>query len=413
MKRKVGLVIGYNGQGYHGLQWNRDTRTIESDIMGVLLKCDCVSALNSLDPSKIDMKSASRTDKGVHSSFNLLCLKICREPTPELESVLKAELSGIGIHLYKMMRLPKKFIGHKSARSRVYRYAVPTYFLQSADYTEEYQRLGRMDALARDSATASASTGGAPDDAAERAGTEEERRLQTSEDGDDSDSESMVDTGERPPAGGSSDSAGSAIQGARSRLRMREYKQEEIEPLHAYRADASSVKQFGEAMEKYVGTHDFSNFTIKNKQGAGKRFIRSVVVSEPLLRSGIEYLAVTVHGQSFLLHQIRKMIGFAVLNCRYSGAFLSDNFTKAFTGSLHIPKSPAAPLFLSEILFDDFNARSTDKIEVATAEKEQFEREVIEPAIYKPENILEWFKFLDAVRFHHENFEIFKRLSGS
>jgi len=35
----------------------------------------------------------------------------------------------------------------------------------------------------------------------------------------------------------------------------------------------------------------------------------AVEIGEPFVWSDLEFVALTVHGQSFMLHQIRKMIG--------------------------------------------------------------------------------------------------------
>ncbi|KAI5183657.1 tRNA pseudouridine38-40 synthase, partial [Pancytospora epiphaga] len=147
MKRKVGLIVGYSGEGYHGLQWNKDTVTIERAVMDILLDNGLVTELNAVDAQKIDMKSSSRTDKGVHASFNLIQAKICKEPTEEIEADLKKGLASKGVQLYKMIRLPKKFIAHKMARSRIYKYIVPTCFLKESSYTEEYLRRAEEDVV--------------------------------------------------------------------------------------------------------------------------------------------------------------------------------------------------------------------------------------------------------------------------
>lgn len=37
-------------------------------------------------------------------------------------------------------------------------------------------------------------------------------------------------------------------------------------------------------------------------------------VNDPIIIEGMEWISVKLHGQSFMLHQIRKMIGKLVLN---------------------------------------------------------------------------------------------------
>lgn len=358
MKRKVGLIIGYNGEGYHGLQYSDDLKTIEKEIVGVLLRNNCITEINSKDPQKIDLKSCSRTDKGVHASFNVVSVKIIQEPTQELFEALKKEFLGKGMVLYKLIRLPKRFLGHKCARSRIYKYVLPTYFLQSSNFEEEHKSLEARDR--------------------EKAGNDNE---ESSEE--------------------------------KTKL-FRSYGEAELKKLQGYRSD--SIDLFMKMMNCYVGTRNYHNFTLKRTEGSAQRFIKEITASEPFINNGIEYVEIRIHGQSFLLHQIRKMVSFAVLNCRYARENFQANFEKALSKeNVHVPKCPSQYLFLNHIFFEDFNIKRSEqgaeKIDVNEEDKEMFEKEKIYPSIFKTENIYEWFKYFDAVKFHHQNFEIFKKSS--
>lgn len=357
MKRKVGFLVGYSGEGYHGLQWNKDVRTIEGTVMGILLENGLVTELNSTDPQKIDMKSCSRTDKGVHASFNMITAKISQEPTAEVEEKLRRDFSAGGIRLYKMIRLPKKFVGYKLARSRVYKYSVPTFFLRESNFTEEYLRREAEDGC-------SSAAGG-------RQGQEDS---------------SASETGEKTV--------------------HRSYRLEDLDEVAGYRS--GDIELFRRLMGSYVGTRNYHNFTTRANQKSARRFVREIVVSDPLVVDDVEYVEITIHGQSFLLHQIRKMVSFAVLNCRYGRGVADSNFERVFVETVNVPKAPSQYLFLSSILFDDFNQRADEKIEVDEAEKARFERETVFPAIYARKNLLEWLKLLDAIRFHHAQFPYIK-----
>lgn len=375
MKRKVGFLVGYNGGGYHGLQWNRDVHTIEGTVMEILLRNGLVTELNARDPQKIDMKSCSRTDKGVHASFNMINAKICCEPTPEMADTLRRDFGKSGIHLYKMIRVPKKFIGYKQARSRVYKYYVPTFFLRESDFTDEYLRREAEDTSGRGTST--------------------------------QDTSDQSTSGQGTSGQDTSGQEDSSESGQRRKTIYRDYKMEDLVEMAGYRS--CDIELFRRLMCSYAGTKSYHNFTIKTNQKDTKRFIRSVAVSDPTTVDGIEYVEITIHGQSFLLHQIRKMVSFAVLNCRYARGAAEENFRNVFSGHVHVPKAPSQYLFLSNVLFDDFNKKAEEKIEVDETEKERFERETVLPAIYDRKNLLEWMKFLDAVRFHHMQFPCFKR----
>lgn len=68
------------------------------------------------------------------------------------------------------------------------------------------------------------------------------------------------------------------------------------------------------------------------------RYIISFTASDPFIKDGLEYVLLKIKGQSFMLHQIRKMIGLVVAFMRgYAG---KDTFSRAL-GTLEkidIPK---------------------------------------------------------------------------
>jgi tRNA pseudouridine38-40 synthase len=61
----------------------------------------------------------------------------------------------------------------------------------------------------------------------------------------------------------------------------------------------------------------------------------------------MEWISVTFHGQSFMLHQIRKMVGLAILAVRLGCDFsiLDRCFEPA---KVNIPKAPALGLLLDK-----------------------------------------------------------------
>ena len=85
--------------------------------------------------------------------------------------------------------------------------------------------------------------------------------------------------------------------------------------LKTFRLDSIRLELLRSALKEYEGTKSYHNFTTgKHPTDANaKRYILSFTCGEPFVDSGSdsEWVLLSVVGQSFLLNQIRKMIGLA------------------------------------------------------------------------------------------------------
>lgn len=81
-----------------------------------------------------------------------------------------------------------------------------------------------------------------------------------------------------------------------------------------YEFGEGELYRLNEILSRYKGTHNFHNFTarIKPEDPSAKRFILSFEAGKVIEVQGMQFVPCTVIGQSFMLHQIRKMIGLAL-----------------------------------------------------------------------------------------------------
>lgn len=128
----------------------------------------------------------------------------------------------------------------------------------------------------------------------------------------------------------------------------------------AYRAPPSRVERLQECLSQYVGTINFHNYTIQKAYNdpSAKRHIKSFQVNPtPIIINGTEWLSLKVHGQSFMMHQIRKMVAMATMIVR-SGCH-PDRIPETYgPDRIAIPKAPGLGLLLERPIFDAYNKKA-------------------------------------------------------
>jgi tRNA pseudouridine38-40 synthase len=139
-----------------------------------------------------------------------------------------------------------------------------------------------------------------------------------------------------------------------------------------YRITEARIDRVQQALNNYLGTKNYHNYTIQKafKDPSANRHIKSFVVNrKPILigdgpeEDKTEWLSLKVHGQSFMMHQIRKMIGMVTLLVR-SGSDIDKTMAHSFTAAKYsIPKVPGLGLMLERPVFDSYNTMQASKHE--------------------------------------------------
>jgi len=162
----------------------------------------------------------------------------------------------------------------------------------------------------------------------------------------------------------------------------------------AYRVSDARKQRVADALKLFLGTCNFHNYTVEKgfRDPSAQRHIKSFTLNPtPIVINGTEWLSIKVHGQSFMMHQIRKMISMIALTIR-CGCPLS-RITESFKDTtISIPKVPGLGLLLERPVFESYNEGAAskfdrEKIDFAKYEKEmeEFKRREIYDRIFREE----------------------------
>ncbi|EIW58179.1 tRNA pseudouridine synthase [Trametes versicolor FP-101664 SS1] len=273
-------------------------RTIEGVLFEALIKVGAVSEDNSDNPTKVKLARAARTDAGVHAAGNVVSMKLINAipGVPDLVARINEELPP-EIRIWSIVRVQNSFNARTTCDSRKYTYFFPSYLMIPPKPNSGLHNTLKTQGLecASHSFWENADPTATPQDDLKR---------------------------------------------------KREYRITP-EPLAALR----------EAAKKFEGSHNFHNFTVGRdfRDRSCQRFLKSVEISDPAVYGDTEWIAVLLHGQSFMLHQ-RKMISALVLSCR---AGTPPQLIEELYGPrpVFIPKMPALGLLLEYPIFESYSKR--------------------------------------------------------
>lgn len=111
---------------------------------------------------------------------------------------------------------------------------------------------------------------------------------------------------------------------------------EDLQRKRKWRIPADTVSTLRDTVTAFLGTHNFHNFTVGQNYAdkSNLRYMLSIQVdialhkdphhwsltkyqlSDPVIIGDTEWMSLSIHGQSFMLHQIRKMMSALILCCR-------------------------------------------------------------------------------------------------
>jgi tRNA pseudouridine38-40 synthase len=416
-------MIGYAGSGYKGMQINAQEKTIEGDLFKAFVAAGAISKNNSDDPKKTSLVRCARTDKGVHAAGNVISLKLIVEE-PNIVQTINKHLPP-QIRVWGIERTNGSFSCYQTCDSRWYEYLIPTYsflpphpqsflgkkLVESAENEgifETYQSfqddvasfwkdaeeiyvkpiLDKLEPETREAVIAtihsSEEENEAPKKAAKKKLIEDEKSRLAADS-----VEPIVDAVEEEDSVPETASILTPIERA-----IKEVKGAYITAKKAYRISEFRRNRVQQALDCYIGTRNFHNYTIQKtfSDPSAKRVIRSFRVRpDPIIINDTEWLSLKVHGQSFMMHQIRKMVAMAalVVRCGTSKGIILESYGPA---NISIPKAPGLGLLLERPVFDSYNERavreySREKLDFDKYQKEmdEFKQREIYDRIFREE----------------------------
>ncbi|KAG9189249.1 tRNA pseudouridine38-40 synthase [Alternaria panax] len=423
-KRKVAVMIGYSGTGYKGMQIDYKQKTIEGDLFNAFVAAGAISKANASDPKKSSLVRCARTDKGVHAAGNIVSLKLIIEEediVDKINSHLPDQIRVWGIQRtigsfscyqacdsrwYEYLipthsflpPHPSSYLGKKLEEYAEKENDVEGYRKRQAEVANFWpeveekhikpildslddsirplvlEALYNVDAIdappgedrivdssiehverktKEDKSADTAMAGGGDVTPSEQTANEVKEAIDTIQQNDPSITLDSSTDGSRPLPEG-------VVNQPVLEEAIKTLKRAYLDVKKAYRISPERQARVQAALDKYLGTHRYHNYTVHKKYNdkSAQRYIKSFKVApKPIIINDTEWLSLKVHGQSFMMHQIRKMVGMAALTVRCGTD--PEIMDKSFGNEVvRIPKAPGLGLLLERPVFESYNAKS-------------------------------------------------------
>ncbi|KAG6704703.1 hypothetical protein I3843_07G140400 [Carya illinoinensis] len=387
-RRKIAIFFAYCGVGYQGMQKNPGAKTIESDLEEALFLSGAVPEQDRNNPKRYDWARSARTDKGVSACGQVVSGRFYIEP-PGLVERLNSNLSS-QIRIFGYKRVTASFNAKKFCDRRRYVYLIPVFALDPSSHPDRESVLASLGSgnelvkclecsergrkvvglmgkrIFESKGTVESGITSSSGDAIEESNIKEESRAYL-ENGENHkfNSESIEE------AKVVDDSRASEIAAVEAEIPAKNVDTDAKVNLQegakggGYFYGEKERENFNRILKYYVGTHNFHNFTTRTKaeDPAAQRFIVSFNANATVTVQGIEFVKCEVVGQSFMLHQIRKMIGLAVAIMRDCAPESLIEKALQKDVNINVPTAPEVGLYLEECFFTSYNQKWKDSHE--------------------------------------------------
>lgn len=367
-----------------------------------------------MDPKKSSLVRCARTDKGVHAGGNVVSLKLIIED-PDVVKKINDNLSS-QIRVWGIEVTNKSFSSYHMCDSRIYEYLIPTHcfipphpstFLakkiqeiaeEKGDLENYKKRQAEMDGywdkvddefikpiLERlpEDVRQDVQDALCIKDKSERPSTSTEEQKVKTESSEEAEAKPAATETEEVKEEGENKEGQSKKPDPRTlsiTAAIKEIRAAYFKAKKTFRIPPDRAKRVNETLAQYVGTRNYHNYTIQKSynEASAKRHIKSFqVAADPIIINGTEWLSLKVHGQSFMMHQIRKMVAMVALIVR-CGAEV-DLINKSYgRDRIPIPKAPGLGLLLERPIFDVYSNKSATQFGKNPIDFSKYEEEIKE-----------------------------------
>eukprot|EP00798_Chlamydomonas_sp_ICE-L_P010627 gene10627-12303_t len=353
-RKKISLFMGYVGAGYLGFQRSTNQvghTSIEAELVGALHRIGALEDADVETLSRAHWNRAARTDKGVSASGNVVSVNV-------LETSLEGEVSFVDrmnkelpavIRIYGMLPATPMFNARTMADRRRYEYLVPLWALDPQMGKSRWQK--EQEAVAAAAAAPVTSTEGEASAAVAASKTPEDPKGDTS----------AGVAASRPleePNMSSSDRAKARtlaeVSGSTYKMNMSSSDRAKARTLaeisgSTYEMSEGERRKLNLVLGMFVGRHNFHNFTSDVYIEAGTVDV-----------DGKRFVKVVFNGESFMMYQIRKMMGLIIAIVRKIAPVECIRAALDSDRDFHVPMVPAAGLLMDEAYYEEYCRRFGD-----------------------------------------------------
>ncbi|OVA16001.1 Pseudouridine synthase I [Macleaya cordata] len=374
-RRKIAIFFAYCGVGYQGMQKNPGAKTIEADLEEALYQSGAVPEPDRGNPKRFDWARSARTDKGVSAVGQVVSGRFYIDP-PGFIDRLNSNLPN-QIRIFGFKRVTNSFNAKKFCDRRRYVYLIPVFAFDPNSHPDRESVLASLGSENELVKCLECSERGRKVVGVMGRRNSESKTVDVDGNNVVSPSEVETESGFASNFANSNSVSESKVSEVEvlveARVSSVEEKADQI-LVECSNGDAKPAKEsgfcygekekerFNRILSHYVGTHNFHNFTTRTKaeDPSAIRYIISFDAKTVVTVEGIDFVKCEIVGQSFMLHQIRKMIGLAVAVMRNCAPESLIDIALQKDVNINVPTAPEVGLYLDECFFTSYNQKWKD-----------------------------------------------------